>query len=53
MTRLETIVRRERTMRLRDLLFAGTVAIAAIVGVTSVRTACAAATTTTVHVAQR
>jgi hypothetical protein len=52
MNRLATIATRQRKTRLRDALFAGLLAIAAVVSITSVSTACHAATAP-VHVAQR
>ncbi len=50
--RLDTIANRQRGGRVRDLLFTAAVALAAIVSITSVSTACHAASTS-VHVAQR
>ncbi len=52
MNRLDTIATRQRRSRLRDAIFAGCVALAAVVSITSVSTACHAATAP-VHVAQR
>ena len=49
--RLSNIEIRQRNTRARDLLFAACVALAAVVSITSVPTACDAATPT--HVAQR
>jgi len=48
---LASIAARQRTSRLRDAVFAVCVALAAVIGVTSVSTAAQAATPT--HVAQR
>lgn len=50
MNRLETIANRQRKNRLRDVMFAAVVGLAAIIGATTVGTACAVAST---HVAQR
>ena len=47
-TRLATIATRQRKSFLRDALFAGALAIAAAVSITSVSTACHAATPTVV-----
>ena len=49
-TRLEGIANRQRKNRVRDVMFAAFVGLAAIISVASVGTACAAAST---HVAQR
>jgi hypothetical protein len=49
MNRLETIANRQRKNRLRDVMFAAVVGLAAIIGATTVGTACAVAST---HVAQ-
>jgi hypothetical protein len=51
-TRLDRIASRQRQSRVRDAVFALAIAVLAMVSVTSVSTACHAATTT-VHVAQR
>ena len=50
--RLDTIATRQRSNRLRDFLFAAGVALAAVISVTAVETACHAAAAP-VHVAQR
>jgi hypothetical protein len=50
--RLDTIATRQRTGRVRDLLFVAAVAIASVVSITTLSTACHAATAP-VHVAQR
>jgi hypothetical protein len=51
---LGNIVTRQRKTRVRDAIFAVCIAIAAVVSVTSVSTACDAATVTpSSHVAQR
>ena len=50
MTRLDTIATRQRSSRLRDLMFAAFVALAAIVSATAIGTAVDAAST---HVASR
>ena len=50
--RLETIATRQRTSRVRDLVFAAAVAFAAFVSISTVSTACHAAAAP-VHVAQR
>jgi hypothetical protein len=49
-THLQTIVTRQRSSRLRDALFACSVAIASLISISSVATAASAAST---HVAQR
>ncbi|HEY3801464.1 MAG TPA: hypothetical protein VGL61_02620 [Kofleriaceae bacterium] len=49
--RLDNIATRQRKTRVRDLVFAACVALATVVSITSVSTACDAATPT--HVAQR
>jgi hypothetical protein len=49
-TRLSTIVTRQTQTRVRDLAFAAFLALAAFVSVTSVRSACEAATTS--HIAR-
>jgi hypothetical protein len=49
--RLDTIVARERKSRVRDLMFASFVALATIIGMTSVSAACQAASP--VHVVSR
>jgi hypothetical protein len=48
--RLATIATRQRSSRVRDAVFAACLALAAVVSLTSVGTACAAAST---HSAQR
>ena len=53
MNRLDTIATRQKTSRIRDAFFAGAVAFAAVVSVTTVSTACQAATTHSAHVTQR
>lgn len=54
MNRLDTIATRQKQSRVRDAFFAAALAIAAVVSITTVGTACQAATTThAVHVAQR
>jgi hypothetical protein len=54
MNRLDTIATRQRKSRVRDAIFAVSIAIAAVVSITTVSTACQAATTThAVHVAAR
>ena len=54
MNRLDTIATRQRKSRVRDAIFATAIAFAAIISITSVSTACQAATTGhAVHVAQR
>jgi hypothetical protein len=54
MNRLDTIATRQKTSRVRDMFFAVAVAFAAVVSITTVSTACQAASTThSVHVAQR
>ena len=54
MNRLDTIATRQSKTRVRDAFFAAAVALAAIVSITTVSTACQAATTShVVHVAQR
>ncbi|HEU0032694.1 MAG TPA: hypothetical protein VFQ53_18815 [Kofleriaceae bacterium] len=50
-TRLADIATRQRSTRLRDAMFACFVAVAAVIGATSVSTAANAASTQ--HVAQR
>lgn len=49
--RLDTIATRQKSTRLRDAFFAACVALAAVVAITTVSTACDAATPT--HVAHR
>ena len=51
-TRLDGIATRQKKTRARDLVFAACVALAAFVAITTVSTACDAATPA-VHVAQR
>ena len=51
MTRLETIATRQRKSRVRDAIFAAFVGLAAVLGATSVTTACSGANSS--HVAQR
>jgi hypothetical protein len=51
--RLDTIATRQRKSRVRDVFFALAVAAVAMLSLTSLGAACHAATTTTVHVAQR
>ena len=51
MSRLETIVDRQRKSRVRDLMFACFVALAAVIGATTVGTAVHAASSA--HLAQR
>ena len=53
MNRLDTIATRQKTSRVRDMFFAVAVAFAAVVAITTVSTACQAASTHSVHVAQR
>jgi hypothetical protein len=54
MNRLDTIATRQRKSRVRDAIFAVSIAIAAVVSITTVSTACQAATTRhAVHVAAR
>lgn len=53
MNRLDTIATRQRKTVVRDAFFAVAIALAAFVSVTTVSTACQAATTGHVHVAQR
>jgi len=53
MNRLDTIATRQRKSVVRDAVFAVAIAFAAFVSVTTVSTACQAATTSHVHVAQR
>lgn len=54
MNRLDTIATRQKQSRVRDAFFAVALAVAALVSITGVQTACQAATTThAVHVAQR
>jgi hypothetical protein len=53
MNRLATIATRQRKSVVRDAVFAVAIAFAAFVSVTTVSTACQAATTSHVHVAQR
>jgi len=53
MNRLDTIATRQKQSRVRDAIFAVALAVAAFVSVTGVQTACQAATTHAVHVAQR
>ena len=48
--RLDNIATRQRKTFVRDALFAGFVALAAVISITSINTAASAATT---HVAQR
>jgi hypothetical protein len=52
MNRLTNIAARQRHSRSRDLLFAGLVALAAVISITTVSTACHAATPAA-HVAHR
>jgi hypothetical protein len=51
--RLDNIATRQRKTRVRDLAFAACVALATVVSITSVSTACDAATPAPTHVAQR
>jgi hypothetical protein len=51
--RLDTIATRQRKSIVRDTLFAVGVAALAMLSLTSLSTACHAATTSTVHIAQR
>lgn len=53
MNRLDTIATRQRKSVVRDAVFAVAIALAAFVSVTTVSTACQAATTSHVHVSQR
>ena len=53
MNRLDTIAIRQKQSRVRDAFFAVALAVAAFVSITGVETACQAATTHAVHVAQR
>jgi len=57
MNRLDTIATRQKTSRVRDMFFAVAIAFAAVISITTVSTACQAASTThvahAVHVAQR
>jgi hypothetical protein len=53
MNRLDTIATRQRKSVVRDAVFAVAIAFAAFVSVTTVSTACQAATTSHVHVSQR
>ena len=53
MNRLDTIATRQRKSVVRDAVFAVAIAFAAFVSVTTVSTACQAATTSHVHAAQR
>lgn len=48
MTRLETIANRQRKTRVRDALFAAFIGLAAVIGATSVSTACHGADTANV-----
>jgi hypothetical protein len=50
MNRLDSIATRQKTSRIRDAIFAVALAVAAVVSVTTVSTACQAATT---HATQR
>lgn len=50
--RLDAIATRQRHTRVRDAIFAACVAVAVVLSITSVSTACDAATPAT-HVAQR
>jgi hypothetical protein len=50
MNRLDTIVIRQRKTLVRDVLFAAFVGLAAVIGATTVSTACGVAST---HLAQR
>jgi hypothetical protein len=53
MNRLDTIATRQKHSRVRDAFFAVALAVAAVVSITTVRTACQAANTHAVHIAQR
>ncbi|HEY1548243.1 MAG TPA: hypothetical protein VGG28_10500 [Kofleriaceae bacterium] len=51
--RLNNIATRQRRTRSRDILFAAAVALATIMSITSVATACDAAKPAAAHIAQR
>jgi hypothetical protein len=53
MNRLSNIATRQRKSFVRDLVFTACVALAAAVSITSVSTACQAATTSSAQVAHR
>ncbi len=52
-TRLDTIANRQKRTRVRDVVFAIGIALAAVVSITSVQTACHAANAAPAHVAHR
>jgi hypothetical protein len=51
--RLDNIATRQRRTRVRDFMFAACIAVATIMSITSVATACDAAKPAATHVAQR